>query len=459
MNLDLLISKYLDGELTPEEDFTLRELIKADPASRSIFDDYIEMQMEIQNDAKSIKLPEKLKRATEDTVMMEIMKATPVVIHRIEPVTSRRKYPQFISLVAALLLFFVFNIYDGKTPFENLNFVSNPNANRSDMPLFSQSGISNNAVAKKSNANEANVNFNRKINQKSSLTNNQFVTKIDNTLIIENNSNSQNYVANTETVESSNKTVAEISSNTAMVDQVPSIKDDKSVSSNIERERKQNPTSLQMNLPISNGSIYGDFGMANQLYYDFNYEKHNIVLTSIYSRDFTRSGLSTSNNSSIIHYAQSIGVEVSENSKIGIEFGISEFQFDKRKFVRIPAGVSGSEYKSSNSTEVLEPDNDSGYLYVPVNVASNHQLYWGTMFFEQGWINYGGLMLESRIGFGFSGSGYLAFGRANLKYDIYNGICLTFGTEGRLFSTGGIDKNIDAISKSLGLVYGLQFKF
>lgn len=454
MNLDLLISKYLDGELSPEEDILLRDFLKQDPTARSIFDDYIEMQMDIQKDAKSIKLPEKLKRATEDVVMMEIMKATPVVIHRIEPITKRRRVPQFMSLVAALLLFFIFNIYDGKTPFEAFNFVENPNANRSELPVFTgdnskniESKIQNkkSVIALNSKKNQKNNGFNSSI---ASINSNIESIENQNSDLIENNANPI----------SEKQITAVINSEISKNEQHSFVTNNNSNSNEKSKDIRTHNTNLQMNLPISSNSVYGDFGFAYQNY-DFNYEKHNIILNSIYSRDLFRSGLSTSNNTSIVNYGQSFAIEVSEKSKIGVEFGVTQFKFDKRKFIKVPAGVSGSEYKSSNAVEVLEPDHNSGYIFVPVNVASDYQMYWGTMFFEQNWINYNGLSLESRIGLGFSGSGYLAFGRTGLRYNIYNGICLTFGAEARMFSTGNIDRSMDALSNSLGLVYGIQFKF
>ena len=454
MNLDLLISKYLDGELSPDEDILLRERLKADPTARSIFDDYIEMQMDIQKDAKSIKLPEKLKRATEDAVMMEIMKATPVVIHRIEPISKRRRVPQFMSLVAALLLFFIFNIYDGKTPFESLNLAESPNANRSELPIYSASNKQN--IDSKTKNNKNNIALNNKKAKNNSIIN---------TNIASINSEEKNhFMENSDLIESNKKSVIELP-NTAVISSVIAKNDQNNIvnNANIKNNSKSNESrinhsNLQMNMNLPTNSIYGDFGFANQNF-DFNYEKHNVILNTIYSRDLVRSGLSTSNNTSIVNYGQSMAIEVSEKSKIGVEFGVTQFKFDKRKFVKIPAGVSGSEYNSSNAVEVLEPDNNSGYIYVPVNVASDYQMYWGTMFFERNWLNYNGLSIESRLGLGFSGSGYLAFGRTGLRYNIYSGFCITFGAEARMFSTGNIDRSMDALSNSLGLVYGIQFKF
>jgi hypothetical protein len=60
MILDVLISKYLDGDLTPQEDDTLRGLLTADPTAREAFDSavllHIAMRCEDESDVPSHEL-------------------------------------------------------------------------------------------------------------------------------------------------------------------------------------------------------------------------------------------------------------------------------------------------------------------------------------------------------------------------------------------------------------------
>ena len=41
MIIEQLISNYLDGDLSPEQDQELRELVAADPAARKLFDEAV----------------------------------------------------------------------------------------------------------------------------------------------------------------------------------------------------------------------------------------------------------------------------------------------------------------------------------------------------------------------------------------------------------------------------------
>ncbi len=457
MNLDLLISKYLDGELTHEEDVALRELIKADPYSRSVFDDYIEIQMEIQKDAQSIKLPKTLKKSTEDIVMMEILKATPVVIHKIEPVVARRKFPQFLSMVAALLLFFVFSIYEYKSPVLNQSGLVSSAANRSDMPVFEGKNsevkeinalVKKNSksfatskveIAENANNNDATIVSSVELNKNADMQLNSNITNDNN---ISNNVDNNSF---------SEMPVAEVSKNTN------SNKDNSIIESKHQKSLNIVNSNQISAFPNTSGGI--ESSLINQFGYDMFYVKNDITLSSTYIQGFAQNGLTSGSNKPVIHYSQSLGFSISESIKIGFEFGLTEFQYDKRSYIYVPISEIDNDNKIGNNIEVLDPIGDNNYIIVPVNVNQNHQLYWGTMFFENNWLSYNGLIIDSRIGIGASNSGYVGFGRINAKYDIYRGIYLTFGTEGRIFSTDALKKVDDNISRSIGFVYGLQFKF
>ena len=76
MNIDSLISKYLDGELTESEDLQLRNIISSNEKARDIFNTYIDLHIAAKEDAKSITTPEDLVSSTEDIVKQLEMENT-----------------------------------------------------------------------------------------------------------------------------------------------------------------------------------------------------------------------------------------------------------------------------------------------------------------------------------------------------------------------------------------------
>jgi anti-sigma factor RsiW len=77
MNLEKLISKYLDGELSYQEDIELREILANDPEAKATFEEYVEMDYILKKDAQDTSLPKDLKDSVEDQVLMRIMSQTP----------------------------------------------------------------------------------------------------------------------------------------------------------------------------------------------------------------------------------------------------------------------------------------------------------------------------------------------------------------------------------------------
>ena len=112
MKLDVLISKYLDGELSYDEDIYLRNLLKNNPDAKAEFDSAVIVNSAIREDAQSIHTPQDLLKNTEDLVLMRILSAN-------EPASAqkeKRKIPLWLprlSFVFAVImiatLYFVTN--------------------------------------------------------------------------------------------------------------------------------------------------------------------------------------------------------------------------------------------------------------------------------------------------------------------------------------------------------------
>ena len=73
MKLDDLISKYLDGELSYDDDIKLRQMLKDNPDAKADFDAAVLINATIREDASMIKTPSDLLANTEDLVLMRIL--------------------------------------------------------------------------------------------------------------------------------------------------------------------------------------------------------------------------------------------------------------------------------------------------------------------------------------------------------------------------------------------------
>ena len=70
MNLDSLLSKYLDGELTHDEDEQLRSLLSEDKDAKVDFDSAVLLNAAMKDDSESILVPEEVSQETEDNILM-----------------------------------------------------------------------------------------------------------------------------------------------------------------------------------------------------------------------------------------------------------------------------------------------------------------------------------------------------------------------------------------------------
>ena len=102
MELDDYISKYIDSELTDEEDVRLREMLSEDDFARDKFDSAVTVHLAMKEDSQAIEPPEDIYRQTEDIVLMKILASQPIIAER--PVFWRRT-----QLLAAMIVFLIFS--------------------------------------------------------------------------------------------------------------------------------------------------------------------------------------------------------------------------------------------------------------------------------------------------------------------------------------------------------------
>ena len=136
MNLEELISKYLDSELSEAEDKELRHLTATDSNARMRFDALVSLHMAYKEDAGSIEPPANLVTKTEQTVKLQMLlkKDAAMIIppsglvsstedkilammaededNKVIPIPFWLPNKKLYGMAAAIALFFFFTIFD-----------------------------------------------------------------------------------------------------------------------------------------------------------------------------------------------------------------------------------------------------------------------------------------------------------------------------------------------------------
>jgi len=430
MNLDLLILKYIDGELTATEDEQLRNLLKEDPAAREEFDSFLELHLTMVEDADTIVIPASVKRATEDRVMMAILNDTPKIIPLKK---SYNSYYKAASVVLFLMFVSLFQINDKFYQLTEVGLTQEKQTN-------SENNVNN--IEDKSTA---------KITQSAKKK----VTKpnIINDIIASDDNIAADIIPSDVAVVSNNAIeelkVYSTDDRKAEVDNIVEAKplinsDNDNVKVNENKTIAVNNNSMDLAIPNN----------FNQIEAYGNFSSNEINLSTSISYDFLRNGINTYENTTIKNYSQSISYSINQSSRIGLEFGMTEFYYPNTHYIRINSSVN-----NGSKIEILDPIGGDNYILVPIQVKETEKNYWGTVFYEQNILKMGEFGIDGRIGLGSTTDGFLGISRIIAKYNVISGLYLSAGAEGRMFSYNLPLMNSKGIANNLSFVWGIYFQF
>ncbi len=484
MNLDELISKYLDSDLTFEEDQLLRGYVTSNQESKEIFDASVSLHYAIREDAESIQAPQDVLKETEDKILMMILNEPPVIMPAIK---STQRIPSLALMSAALLFLLVMQINEPHFRYasiqDNLELTF-----ASDYDDYTQGSINEFAGSS--------LNFNSPTEIISSMP------------VMRNTSRTHTSGARITSQEISNDYFADLHLlpvNDGSTDLLPESLDEllSSIESGIIRTIAFEPTNIQPatdeNINIissakssdnyvvlsdhntnkinesgkyrmSASSVstrygageFGSFPILNTI--DEFTSSSEVQLTTLFGTDFFRGGLNLSNEQPISHIAQSVAYSIDDVNRVGIEFGYTQYAYKDNFDIKVPIGQSliGGNISQHSSIEVkdLEPG-QYDYVSYSVEFERTKQLFWGAVFFETTIYNESGFSLNSRAGLGSSGEGMLGYGRIFVKYELLPGFYATAGIDGRLFYTmlQRLSQNTAGVKSSASFIYGLQLKF
>lgn len=460
MNLNELISKYLDGELVEEEDNLLRSLLSEDDKAREQFDSAVTVHMACRDDAESIEPPKEFVRETEEKILMKILSEQPIVQ---DTVYHKARKSKAVAVFMMIFLIFgvatIHDLYIGAPGTNMQALVSDIEEGLDDgITYYEDKTIDDNAVIEETPdnnllaSNEDNssnrtkiVKKNRQIDKVSSTSRPLADNSSDNTLLADNKSPDMNSLSN---------------------DGKAILSEPVAITTNNAYNALSNTTGAENNAALANGvqvipelaklPEYSSYGFGSSLLLGFNNIKQDVIINTFVGSEFSLEGVDATNKAS---FSQSIAYGINEKSRLGMEFGYSSYEYTKNFTVKTPFGDDDVLAGKIESVEVLTNNGNPKGIPMPMNI--NREVIWGAAFYERTLFESDAFKFDARLGLGATDEGMLGFARAYAKYEMFDIIALTIGADAKMFQYSFPSYNEMRTSwiSSMTLVYGVQLKF
>lgn len=440
MKFEELISKYLDSELTPAEDNELREIISEDPLMKQEFNEYVELHYILKKDAQNDLLEDEEFENIEDNLLMHIL----VDQNKETKRTYAVNYKSVLTPVLSIFLVFfisIYNIFD-----VNLTGDSAPFAYNLMIPNGNLQNLQNENVILESNNVSSNINnFNNE-----SLSNFELAS-------LPNMENS-NFVSN-----NNNEDISEVNNSDVLPTNLILNEDNESiVLDNIENPADNINTSNidRTNLNSIDNTLTSQYATQETMYLRMNYDQPNLkikdlVFESNVFSDFSRTGFSPIDEKKMNSFAQSASIKVSEKTRIGLELGVSEYEFRIQKDITVPYNeVSSFDGDLSNGRRL-----PSGIrTQITTNIIYDN--YFADVFIDSRLYESNYFSINGRTGLGISNGGMLITGRLYADIPIFGALHLITGIDGRVFQNDNIFYNQNGVfNTNMSIVNGLYFSF
>lgn len=436
MILDHLISKYLDGELSPDEDSELRRLIAADPLAKEAFDAavLVHIAMRCEDDA-SADTPDDVAEEVYDNVLAHIdddedrRTALPAAIDPVARASRRR----VLSLVAAVLMLVVPVGHDwfGTGGDQAIFLPELPTLDAID------------EVGRTTTVSRIRTVHTMTDVRRDESTDDTFVMSVVNDDSDADGDVHEQSMATT-TADDAGRTIPlSVWFGGHTPDVSSTDRDDASVVD-----------------PRIAGSVDGPARPVLAAEADYPME---VLLATLYTQGMTTSLSSASNVRSI---SQSLGYAVAPSSVFGLEVGSTSYDVERSHegSVRVggtpegPARAAAPPREDGGIMKLLPGDSPVGTYFRQTSVSMNsEQMVWGAAFLQQSIMNAGGLAVQGRAALGAGEDGMLAYGRIQGEYKLYRSVSLTVGAEARYvpFRTNAIGGV--STSSSYGAIYSLLY--
>lgn len=438
MNIEQLISSYLDGDLTPEQDELLRAQISADPAAHDAFDAAVILHISMCCEDRT-EVPPDLRTRVFGAIEASADQATSGRFRNHTFVGSRR----FASVVAMLFLLCL--------PIKDSFLELNSFGERSDHAEVHE--------------------FLVETNDEASPTTTIRSREKDRDSPFGNSSHSHEYAIITD--DDSDLQVAFSHESTSS----HSDHSDQSV----EQPSLEQPTlNTFFNKPLPIASQYKDRDAISSSVEPGNaLQRTPIMLSTVYAAGF---GSVASGAMDISQVAASVGYEMGMEDFVGLEFGATSYSIEyttsslrgtseeaaltsqERINVSLPPQTSIVQTPMEQPTKLTSPDpGTTHYSAGQFTTATRQSTVWGTAFYERRLITLSSLSLNARAAVGVAEDGVIGYGRLLGEWKLGGIVSLVIGSELRTmpFRTGTGNSSQTAINYGTILtgLTGLHVRF
>ncbi|MCX7909119.1 MAG: hypothetical protein N2560_06350 [Ignavibacteria bacterium] len=448
MGIDKFINDYLDGTLTPEDDNKFRELLENDIEAQEEFDLMLSLNSILKNDAESIQVPKSLEEKVEQRLL-----ATYLSMVATKPSRKGRKIAFALASFFFLFLISIYYINEGNLPHNNTYFISE---------IVKQQDILNQQIPI---AEEQSMPNDSKINPAYSLAlsnlSNQSATKTEISAISRYEGVSKNEL---------------FQHNVVTISKGLFVEDGFKYDSKVEKDRNLVflPKEKGNVLSIHSAQLSLDYQNVNKFGYHPNYfndlPAKGISLTAFSSLPLREYGYNPQNLKSYSSFSQSVGYQISDNFRLGLEFGYFDFDYTQNTTILVPAiqpyAPERKIYdkyikKEKNETVVLTNGEDNSYpkyVEVTVPIDRKYQHYWGSLFVDYEYPLNKFLSIVGRMNVGATSDGFLGGVVVYTEFQPFNGLTLNFGLENKTYWSA-FPSETSTLKSVVGLVYGLSLKF
>lgn len=451
MGIDELINKYFDGELTPEEDAEFRDLLAKDPLAAEHFHSMLLLHSLLKSDSENITIPSDFEDKVEARLLVSYLKMIPQIENRRY---QRQKILSFTMVLLISFLVFVLDINDGKINSSSSIFLSELSKQEELLRNLLQTQVADetkeklfqhsNSFALKSRMLLANSNIHISLLSK-------YVTNHPDSAIKLNN----------------------FPRNLALLKSEVFVRRDEPEFINYSHTFNLNSNDNVYQL--SKSFRVNDFNFFEKNF-DVNLSQINVFdfglhISSITSNDLLAFGKENVRRKGFANFAQSIGYSISEQLRLGIEFGYTELAFNQQTEILVPNSLEAPRVKlyerikkkDFTSDEILASESNSegngnNFLRMLIDVNFSQRLIWGGVFVEYLIPLNNFLHLVSRATIGSIDNGFYGSARFFSEIGPIYGISLIFGTESKTMWMKVPISSKSGFRTSLGLLYGVNFK-
>ncbi len=422
MKIDELFNKYLDGELTSEEELELRRLLESDPVAKEEFSSLTSVYSLVKEDAESIHIPRNLQTNVEEKILINYL--------NLAPKQSQKKLifqPQFVAtfVVLFLFLFFAVNIDDGYIRNNNSYFISE---------ILKQEDILTNSITQLTETDDR-----QRAEFKPSVANQRNVARIR----AGSNNNNNNIEAleqypllsQTSVLEAESLELETTNSSSEGLGTFDFLLGVSSISSTFFSNQFINnfkPRSISFNTSFKGvGNI--SFPMTDR-----------VIISTFGTKNLFTSGFGETKIKNRTTYTQSLAYPISKREYFGLTFGFSSFSWENPTKILIPVGAMVQNEADIRKVYSFKPKNDetlssqsnnpsNDYIEITFPMQKEHQIFWAGVFYEYHYPVIRYVDLVGRLGVGLNNESPIGIVTVYSQFEPIRGLVLNFGFETSAF--------------------------